>query len=92
MSRVVTLTPGRTVVVARRRVVLVSLSVGLAVLALVALGLGDYPLNPLQVIQAAFSHDGIATTIVVDWRLPRVVVALAFGAALGVSGALFQSL
>jgi iron complex transport system permease protein len=77
----------------RPRIVLLALAVGAAILALVALGLGDYPLNPLQVIRAAFGPDqGIATTIVVDWRLPRVVVALGFGAALGVSGALFQSL
>lgn len=30
--------------------------------------------------------------IVVEWRLPRVVMALLVGAALGVSGAIFQSL
>ena len=30
--------------------------------------------------------------IVVEWRLPRVAGALVFGAALGVSGAIFQSL
>jgi ABC-type enterobactin transport system permease subunit len=31
-------------------------------------------------------------TIVLHWRLPRALFALVFGAALGVSGALFQSL
>ncbi|WP_430784248.1 FecCD family ABC transporter permease [Actinoplanes sp. G11-F43] len=30
--------------------------------------------------------------VVLEWRLPRVVAALAFGAALGVAGALFQNL
>ncbi|WP_369371623.1 FecCD family ABC transporter permease [Promicromonospora sp. Populi] len=30
--------------------------------------------------------------IVVEWRLPRVAAALVFGAALGVSGAIFQSM
>ena len=30
--------------------------------------------------------------IVIDWRLPRVLTALLIGAALGVSGAIFQSL
>jgi ABC-type enterobactin transport system, permease component len=30
--------------------------------------------------------------VVVDWRLPRVLIALFCGAALGISGAIFQSL
>ncbi|VTP65465.1 Ferric enterobactin transport system permease protein fepG [Serratia rubidaea] len=30
--------------------------------------------------------------IVTQWRLPRVVMALLIGAALGISGAIFQSL
>lgn len=32
------------------------------------------------------------TMVVTDWRLPRVVMAILVGAALGVSGAIFQSL
>jgi iron complex transport system permease protein len=58
-----------------------------------AVGLGDYPLSPAQVISAMLGADGdFARTVVVEWRLPRVSVALAFGAALATSGALFQSL
>lgn len=30
--------------------------------------------------------------VVVDWRLPRALLAALFGAALGLSGAIFQSL
>ena len=71
----------------------IALAVALLVLALIALGLGDYPLNPLEVVRAMFATDGgFASTIVLDWRLPRVLVAVLFGAALGLSGALFQSL
>jgi len=63
------------------------------VAAVVALGIGDLPLSPAEVVRAAFATDGgFATTVVLEWRLPRVAVALAFGAALAVSGALFQSL
>ncbi len=63
------------------------------VLAVVALGLGDLPLSPAEVVEALFATDGSFTsTVVRDWRLPRVVGALVFGSALAVSGAVFQSL
>ena len=35
---------------------------------------------------------GLVRDVVVGWRLPRVAAAVVFGAALGVSGAMFQSL
>jgi iron complex transport system permease protein len=73
-------------------VVLVLITVVIA-LAVAALGWGDYPLDPAQVMTALFSTDGgFASTIVREWRAPRVVAALVFGAALAVSGALFQTL
>lgn len=61
-------------------------------LGVVALGIGDYPMNPAEVVAAFANPSGFTHTIVVEWRLPRVGVALLVGAALGVSGALFQSL
>lgn len=64
--------------------------IGLAVLALMT---GSYRLDPEQVISAlAGGETGLVRDIVVEWRLPRVVAALVFGAALGVSGAIFQSM
>jgi iron complex transport system permease protein len=70
-----------------------SLVLAIVVLALVALATGDYPLSVPEVVTAMFATDGgFDTTIVLEWRLPRVLVALAFGAALAVSGAVFQSL
>lgn len=64
-----------------------------AALAVIALGTGDYPLTPAQVLTAALDPGaGFERTIVLEWRLPRVLAALAFGAALGASGAVFQSL
>ncbi|MGO1284242.1 MAG: FecCD family ABC transporter permease [Brachybacterium tyrofermentans] len=64
-----------------------------AVVSLLALMLGDYRLSGQQVFAAlAGRGDEITTVIVRDWRLPRALAALVFGAALAVSGAVFQSL
>ncbi|MBK1783162.1 iron chelate uptake ABC transporter family permease subunit [Prauserella sp. ASG 168] len=63
------------------------------VLALVWLGLGSIALTPGEVVGALLGQgDRAATTVVVEWRLPRVLSALVLGAALGVSGAICQSL
>ncbi|AKA38246.1 iron-enterobactin ABC transporter permease [Yersinia ruckeri] len=62
-------------------------------LGLSALTLGTLKLSFEQVIQALFGNSsGYIGTIVTQWRLPRATMALIFGAALGVSGALFQSM
>lgn len=61
--------------------------------AMLALMVGTLSLSPLQVITALFDHaEGAANIIVNQWRLPRALMALIFGAALGISGAIFQSL
>ncbi|MCG5214698.1 iron chelate uptake ABC transporter family permease subunit [Streptosporangium soli] len=95
---------GRRVLVLRRRriavrlqwrsvVVCALLAVAVAGTAVLALMTGSYPLSPGQVLSALTGRDtGIVHDIVVEWRLPRVAAALVFGAALGVSGAVFQSL
>jgi iron complex transport system permease protein len=70
----------------------------LVVLALVALGLGRYPLSPLQVLgvlahgPVAAGRDGTAEAIVWQIRLPRIGVATLVGAALASAGAAFQQL
>ena len=81
-------------VVPRRQLLVVgALGLAIVVLALVALGTGDYPLSVVEVVRAMFAGDGgFDTTIVLEWRLPRVLVALVFGAGLALSGAIFQSL
>jgi iron complex transport system permease protein len=76
----------------RSRLAVAGLAAAALLLALVALGLGDYPLSVPEVVRALVSDQGFASTIVTQWRLPRVLVALVLGAALAVSGALFQSL
>lgn len=54
---------------------------------------GTLPLSPAQLWQllAGEAPRNVAL-IVVEWRLPRVTMALLIGAALGISGAIFQSL
>jgi ABC-type enterobactin transport system permease subunit len=62
-------------------------------LALLALGSGARALSPWQTLQILLSHtDPQLQAMVLQWRLPRVMMALLLGAALSVSGALFQSL
>ncbi len=76
------------------RTLALTLAVGLlaVVIAVVSLTLGDYPLSVGEVLTALTGQaDATARTIVVDWRLPRALMALVLGAALGASGAVFQS-
>jgi iron complex transport system permease protein len=72
---------------------LVTLLVVAAVLAVAGLMLGELDLGPGQVLGAltGSADDPLAGYFVSEVRLPRVVAGLAVGAALGGSGALFQT-
>jgi len=73
-------------------VVLVLLAVAVLA-ALVALGMGSFRISVPDVVRALLGQGPEQLqTLVVDWRLPRISLALMFGAALGASGAIFQSL
>jgi iron complex transport system permease protein len=62
-------------------------------IALVSLATGAYQLSIPQVVQALLGRSsGIEATVVLDWRLPRVLLTALFGIALGLSGGIFQSL
>jgi len=59
--------------------------------ALLSLGLGRFPLSIGSILAALGGPDGsVASTLVWQIRLPRVLLALMVGAGLGVSGAAFQ--
>lgn len=63
------------------------------VLALWSVTLGSMQLSISEVATALTGGgDSQLNKVVLEWRLPRVVGALLFGAALGISGAVFQSL
>ncbi|MGR6319537.1 iron chelate uptake ABC transporter family permease subunit [Micromonospora soli] len=76
-----------------------ALAVGLAgallalALAVLAVGAGDYPISPGAVLRVLAGGGSPADRFVVtELRLPRLATALAVGAALGLAGAVFQSL
>ncbi|MGO1949402.1 MAG: FecCD family ABC transporter permease [Mycobacteriaceae bacterium] len=75
--------------------VIASLFIGsAALLALIAIGIGEYPLNPAEVFQAIFglSDERFHRIVVVEWRMPVAISAVFFGALLGIGGAVFQSM
>lgn len=62
-------------------------------LAVLAVGAGDYPIAPADVLRVLAGGGSPAERfIVTELRLPRLVTAMAVGAALGLAGAVFQSL
>ena len=77
----------------RRRVVAAGLITGLAAVFTASVALGSQAVQPLEALQVLMgSGSETASAIVNTVRLPRVVAALMCGAALGVSGALLQTL
>jgi iron complex transport system permease protein len=63
----------------------------LALAAVLSLAVGSRPISPDTVLRVLFQPDGSdASTIVHDLRLPRTVLAIAVGIALGIAGALMQ--
>lgn len=85
--------PKRVARLSRATLTVLLLIAACAALAVYALGAGTLSLSAAQVIDA-LRGEGPANlaVIVTQWRLPRVVMALLIGAALGISGAIFQSL
>ncbi|MCU6679899.1 MULTISPECIES: iron-enterobactin ABC transporter permease [Leclercia] len=80
--------PSRRLVISCLMLILVSLGV-----ALFSLRSGAVTLDFAQVFNALTgSAPRNITMVVTEWRLPRVMMALLVGAALGISGAIFQSL
>ena len=81
-------------VVHRRELIVVGALVAVIVgVGAFALTQGEYRI-PLDKLLAAFTGTGSESVvrIVLEWRLPRVVIAVVGGIALGLSGAIFQSL
>jgi iron complex transport system permease protein len=80
--------------VARRRTV-VGIGVGLALIAvmIVSLSVGDYPLAPADLWRTLWGGGSrVESYILFQVRAPRLAMAVAVGAVLGVAGALLQSL
>jgi iron complex transport system permease protein len=86
---------GRVSLIVHRRGAIVVLALVLFTLALasVAVTLGEYPVPIAQIVDAfaGGGSDGVRR-IVLEGRLPRIVLAVIAGAALALSGAVFQSM
>ncbi|WP_435749259.1 FecCD family ABC transporter permease [Microbacterium sp. PMB16] len=83
-----------SILVRRRPVIVVAaLLLAAASVAIVSLGVGDYTVPIPDVVATVFGFGDARSHLVVwGWRMPRVLLALALGAALGAAGAIFQSL
>lgn len=70
------------------------LAVVLAVImGFVSLMIGEVSFGPGEVVSALAGRGSrLSEMFVIEWRLPRVVCAWIFGAMLGVSGAIFQTI
>lgn len=87
---------------ARFAVMVVALALALAGVVVVSLGLGQYWLGPTEVIGVLLRSLGIPTDwapdaspaagVILDIRLPRIVLGILVGAALAVSGVLMQAI
>jgi iron complex transport system permease protein len=64
----------------------------LGILSILSLSVGAAHLSGTEVIRGLLYGDGIAGIIVRDIRLPRLLLSLMVGAALGLSGAAMQGL
>ncbi|WP_078843936.1 iron chelate uptake ABC transporter family permease subunit [Streptomyces albus] len=74
-------------VVAAAGCLLVALAVGV-----LSVGTGDFPIGPVEVLRTVAGSGTPAQDFIVnELRLPRVIAALLAGAALALSGAVFQS-
>ncbi|WP_422747132.1 FecCD family ABC transporter permease [Mycobacterium sp. WMMD1722] len=77
----------------RTTLVVGGLLTGAVVVAVLAIGIGRYTVAPADVVGVLMgANTSFDRVVVLDWRMPRMLLALIIGAALGVSGAIFQAL
>ena len=73
--------------------VVASLLAGTLVIAVLAIGIGKYTVAPGDVLGVPMgTNTSFDRVVILEWRMPRMLMALLIGAALGVSGAIFQAL
>ncbi|AYN36478.1 iron-siderophore uptake system transmembrane component [Streptomyces albus] len=77
---------------ARSALVVLLLLLAALLASVVLIGTGDYPIGFADVVRTLLGEGNPGQEFIVnDLRLPRVLVALLVGAALGLGGAVFQS-
>jgi iron complex transport system permease protein len=76
----------------RHAAVVLGATTALVLLAATAVGIGDYPMTPLRVLEVlAGLGDDFERVVVLELRMPRVLTGALVGAALGASGAVTQA-
>ncbi|WP_093841465.1 FecCD family ABC transporter permease [Streptomyces aidingensis] len=76
----------------RTAAVVAALTVAALAVSVLLAGTGDYPMGPSAVLRTLAGQGTAAEEfIVLDLRLPRLLVALLTGVALGLAGAVFQA-
>lgn len=80
--------------VARRRVAVAAIGiVVLALLATASLFIGSGGIAPVDVWNALVADDGSSTSLIVrEYRVPRALIAIVAGIALGLAGAIIQAI
>jgi len=73
------------------RLALPATALALIALAIAEMTVGDMPLSPGRVWSGLWRHDELATTIVWNIRLPRLIAAVLVGSALAASGVVMQA-
>lgn len=77
----------------RTTLVVGGLLAGAVVVAVLAIGVGRYTVSPADVVGVLVgANNSFDRVVVLEWRMPRMLLGLIIGAALGVSGAIFQAL
>ncbi|WP_343806620.1 FecCD family ABC transporter permease [Paenochrobactrum glaciei] len=77
----------------RSLMVMVVVGFCLLLLALLSLTSGTYPVSLADLLLSLQGQgEEMVRMIVLEWRLPRILLSLLLGSALGMSGAIFQSL
>jgi iron complex transport system permease protein len=77
-----------------RAIVAVSaLLAGTLTIAVLAIGVGKYTVAPGDVVGVLLgTNTTFDRVVVLQWRMPRMLMAVLVGAALGISGAIFQAM
>lgn len=75
----------------RSAALLLILFLALAGLSLLALGIGSAWFSPKEIVEGLWNGDSTIHLVVLNLRLPRILIAILTGAALSISGALLQA-
>ncbi|CAM4073107.1 iron ABC transporter permease [Bacillus manliponensis] len=83
----------QTVLTKKNVSILTILTLLICIIFLVSLNIGTFKMSPAEVFQTLIGRgEDMQETILFDFRMPRMIIALLVGSALAVSGAIMQGL